>query len=93
MAILLKGPHQSDLVRSLPFWQKIARIDIAGAFLLIVAFTCLLLAMQWGGTTYAWTDSRVWGCLLGFALIIGAFIAVQVQLKEWLILPHFPYIP
>lgn len=93
MAVLLKPPPQSDLAQSLAFRQKIARIDIVGAFLLITAFTCLLLAMQWGGTTYAWTDSRVWGCLLGFALIIGAFVAVQIGLEEWLILAHYPDIP
>ncbi|KAL9090876.1 MAG: hypothetical protein Q9165_005084 [Trypethelium subeluteriae] len=42
--------------------QKIAEVDLVGAFLLICAIVCLLLALQWGGTTYPWHDSKVWGC-------------------------------
>lgn len=62
--------------------HKIARIDILGVFLLIAAFTCLLLSLQWAGTTYPWSDSRVWGCLLGFVLMMLAFIILQIRLKE-----------
>ena len=43
---------------------------------------CLLLALQWGGTTYDWSNSKVWGTLLGFGLLILAFIALQFQLKD-----------
>lgn len=57
-------------------------MDIAGAFLLIAAFVCLLIALQWGGTTYAWSNSKVWGCLLGFGLLTFAFIILQIRLKD-----------
>jgi hypothetical protein len=36
--------------------------------------------LQWGGTTFAWSDSGVWGCLLGFGLMISAFIILQIRL-------------
>ena len=62
------------------FKEKIKQIDLGGAFLLICGIVCLLLALQWGGTTYPWHDSKVWGCILGFGLIIGAFIALQFKL-------------
>ncbi|KAF1816953.1 MFS transporter [Eremomyces bilateralis CBS 781.70] len=62
--------------------EKIKKIDILGAVLLISAITCLLLALQWGGTTHPWKDSRVWGCLLGFGLIISCFIALQIYLGD-----------
>ena len=52
-------------------------MDLLGAFFLICSIICLLLALQWGGTTYAWSDSKVWGCLLGFGLIITVFIGLQ----------------
>lgn len=57
--------------------EKIAQIDLLGAFFLICAICCLLLALQWGGTVYPWHDSKVWGCLLGFGLITIIFIALQ----------------
>ena len=58
--------------------QKILEIDLLGAFFLICAIVCLLLALQWGGSVYPWRDSRVWGCLLGFGLITTVFITLQL---------------
>jgi hypothetical protein len=59
--------------------KKILEIDLLGALFLIGAIVCLLLALQWGGTTYPWKDSRVWGNLLGFVLIIAIFIGQQFR--------------
>ncbi|KAL2073645.1 hypothetical protein VTL71DRAFT_10971 [Oculimacula yallundae] len=58
--------------------QKLAKLDIGGAILMISGMTCLFLALQKGGAVYLWSDSRVWGCLLGFVLITGAFIALEI---------------
>lgn len=56
---------------------KILELDLIGAGFLICAIVCLLLALQWGGSTYPWHDSKVWGCLLGFGLLIIVFIGLQ----------------
>lgn len=64
-------PPAQTLSSILP--QKLARLNISGAVLLAAALACLLLALQWGGTTYAWSYSRVWGGLLGFGLLSSAF--------------------
>ncbi len=58
--------------------EKIKQIDILGAFFLICAIVCLLLALQWGGTVCAWSDSEVVGCLVGFGLLISIFIGIQI---------------
>ena len=76
--IFFKNPERPHT--GLTFKQKINQIDLGGAFLLICGIVCLLLALQWGGTTYPWHDSKVWGCILGFGLIIAAFIALQFKL-------------
>lgn len=73
-----KNPERAHTGMTLK--QKINQIDIGGAFLLICGIVCLLLALQWGGTTYPWHDSKVWGCILGFGLIIACFIALQFKL-------------
>jgi MFS family permease len=57
--------------------EKFEQIDILGAVFLIGAIVCLLLALQWGGTVYPWKDSKVWGCLLGFGLLIIVFCGIQ----------------
>jgi len=69
------------------FKQKLARIDLFGAFLLICAIVCLLLALQWGGSTYPWHNSKVWGCILGFGLLIICFVAWQFKLADRYLLP------
>ncbi|KIK69225.1 hypothetical protein GYMLUDRAFT_214268 [Collybiopsis luxurians FD-317 M1] len=59
--------------------EKLANLDFFGALLFIGGIICLLLALQWGGAVYAWTDSRVWGLFLGFGLILPVFIYVQIK--------------
>ncbi|OAP60974.1 hypothetical protein AYL99_05978 [Fonsecaea erecta] len=67
--------------------QKIGQIDLLGAFFLICAIVCLLLALQWGGVTYPWSDSKVWGCILGFGLLIIVFTGIQLWKGDLATLP------
>ena len=62
-------------------------MDILGAGFLISAIVCLLLALQWGGSVYPWKDSKVWGCLLGFGLLISIFIGIQIWRGDLATLP------
>ncbi|KAJ3995103.1 MFS general substrate transporter [Lentinula boryana] len=59
--------------------EKIAKLDFLGALSFIGGTICLLLALQWGGATYPWKDSRVWGLFLGFGLIMPVFAYIQVK--------------
>ncbi|KAF2796245.1 MFS general substrate transporter [Melanomma pulvis-pyrius CBS 109.77] len=67
--------------------DRIKEVDIIGAVFLICAIVSLLLALQWGGTTYAWSNSKVWGTLLGFFLIIAVFIGMQFYQKDRATIP------
>lgn len=67
--------------------QKIFEIDLLGAFLLICAIVCLLLALQWGGFTYPWRSSKVWGLLIGFVGLIALFILQQFRRGERATIP------
>jgi uncharacterized membrane protein len=62
-------------------------MDLLGALFLISAIVCLLLALQWGGITYPWSNSKVWGNLLGFGLLISTFTAIQFWRGEKATLP------
>ena len=37
---------------------------------------------MWGGTSFSWSDSVVWGCLLGFGLLAIAFVGLQIKLQD-----------
>ena len=82
VAIFLKPPTPPKIALSLSSREKLARLDIGGILLLTAALVCLLLALMWGGTVFPWSDSRVWGCLLGTGLLITAFVALQFALQD-----------
>jgi hypothetical protein len=52
-------------------------MDFIGFFTILPAVTCLLLALFWGGVSKAWKSSAVIGTLVGFFVIIIAFVAIE----------------
>ncbi|KAF7117596.1 hypothetical protein CNMCM5793_006688 [Aspergillus hiratsukae] len=46
------------------------------------ATSCLNLALQWGGIVYQWSDAKVFGCLIGFGLLLITFLGLQFRGKE-----------
>ena len=68
-------------------WKRLVWIDWPGVFLSLTSMICLLLALQWGGIRYEWSDSRVYGLLIGCVLIALAFAAEQWYLGDDAIIP------
>lgn len=67
---------------SIGFRRRFFQFDPVGTALFVPAIICLLLALQWGGTTYAWSSGRVIALLVVFAFCIVAFAAVQWWLGD-----------
>ncbi|CRL29292.1 Siderophore transporter, RhtX/FptX family [Penicillium camemberti] len=69
------------------FQSEIARFDLAGTFIFISATICLLLALSWGGTTYAWDNA----CIIALLTVAGGlcctFIGVEYWMKDSAIIP------
>ncbi|QIW94720.1 hypothetical protein AMS68_000238 [Peltaster fructicola] len=70
-----------------PFKQQLRQLDPLGTILLLPSLICLLLALQWGGATYAWSDGRIIALWVVFAVLFLAFIAVQVFMNETATIP------
>lgn len=66
---------------------KLGQMDIGGACVFVSAIVCLILALQWGGTTYPWSSGRVWGCLIAFGLLIIVFVLLQWKLGDRATMP------
>ncbi|EXJ56117.1 hypothetical protein A1O7_09048 [Cladophialophora yegresii CBS 114405] len=66
----------------LPFREKLSRIDIPGTLVFIPCIVCLLLALQWGGQQYAWSNGRVIALLVLFGVLLVVFIVIQVVRQE-----------
>lgn len=64
------------------FKQQLKKFDLEGTALFLPAIICLLLALQWGGSKYAWGSARIIALLVLFVVLIGGFIAVQWWKQE-----------
>ncbi|KAF3759880.1 hypothetical protein M406DRAFT_65275 [Cryphonectria parasitica EP155] len=57
--------------------EKLRRIDFGGLLIFIPAIVCLLLALGWGGSTYAWDSGRIIALLVLFGVLLIAFVAFE----------------
>ncbi|KAK0125395.1 hypothetical protein ONS95_000587 [Cadophora gregata] len=62
--------------------QRVLKLDLIGASILVPAVICLLLALQWGGSTYPWNNSRIIGLFVGFGLLTIIFVYTQIRLGD-----------
>ncbi|KAF7616622.1 hypothetical protein AFCA_005166 [Aspergillus flavus] len=63
------------------------RVDPLGMFFFVPAIVSLLLALQWGGSTYSWSNSRVIALFVLFGVLILLFAAVQILRPETATIP------
>ena len=70
-----------------PWRQQVEQLDPIGTVTFISGIVCLLLALQWGGSTYAWGSGRIIALLVLFVLFIAAFIGVQIWKQETATVP------
>ena len=57
-------------------------LDPIGTLVFVPAIVCLLLALQWGGVNYAWSDPRIIALFVVFGVVIICFVVLQYFLKE-----------
>lgn len=62
--------------------EILMEFDPIGTLLLMPAVICLLLALQWGGTTYAWSSGRIIALLVLFGVLIAGFLLVQLRQQD-----------
>ncbi|GGQ98793.1 MDR family MFS transporter [Deinococcus ruber] len=58
------------------------KIDFLGAALIILTTVPLLLALTWGGTTYAWGSARIVGLLALSAVSLLLFLWAETRTKD-----------
>jgi MFS family permease len=63
------------------------QLDPSGIVLILAAVICYILALQWGGVTLAWSDSKIIGLFVGFGLLLIAFGFNEWYLDERAMLP------
>lgn len=76
--IIFFKPPQRKKLDKLTVKEKLAKFDFIGTGLLLPAIICLLLALQWGGSTYKWKSGHIIGLFCTFGVLIIGFIYVQL---------------
>ena len=63
--------------KKVPFMLRVKQLDLAGTGLFIIDVVVLLLALQWGGSTYAWGNWRIILLFCVFGVVTIAFLGLQ----------------
>ncbi|CBF73873.1 hypothetical protein AN8095.2 [Aspergillus nidulans FGSC A4] len=87
VAFILQLPEQNLSSKATPLLDRIKQIDFIGAALLIPCIICLLLALQWGGNKYAWSNGRIIGLFVTFGVLAILTIFSQIKLGDRATLP------
>ena len=81
IAFFFESPTRRN-EESIGFKERFKQFDPFGTTVFIPAIICLLLALQWGGSQYAWKN---WRIILLFVIagILGiAFVGIQIWKQE-----------
>ena len=81
LLFLLKPPTQEKRA-SQGFLGTIMELDPFGTLAFVPSIVCLLLALQWGGTQYAWSDGRIIALFVVFGILFIAFVGIQIYCGE-----------
>ncbi|PVZ98104.1 hypothetical protein BB558_005897 [Smittium angustum] len=66
---------------------KLKRIDIGGVLIMIAGIVMLLLALNWGGSTYPWNSAKIIALLVVGIILILIFVGFEYKF------PREPVIP
>eukprot|EP01112_Ceratiomyxa_fruticulosa_P015842 TRINITY_DN471_c0_g1_i1.p1 TRINITY_DN471_c0_g1~~TRINITY_DN471_c0_g1_i1.p1 ORF type:complete len:585 (+),score=107.14 TRINITY_DN471_c0_g1_i1:141-1895(+) len=82
VVFFLHLPHAPGNIR-----EKLLRIDYAGICTLLPAVVCLLLATNWGGSTYPWGGAIVVSLYVVSGVMIIVFVLIEIYFAREPILP------
>ena len=58
------------------------KLDPLGTVVFLPGIVCLLLALQWGGTTYAWNSGVIIALFVLSGILLSAFVCIQFRLGD-----------
>ncbi|KAJ0416240.1 MFS general substrate transporter [Aspergillus carlsbadensis] len=67
--------------------QKLNSLDLPGCAIFVPSILMAFLALQWGGSEYAWSSATVIGLFIGFGLSIALFIAWEIHRGDTAMIP------
>lgn len=82
VAVMLILKPTEPFKKGLSAKEKLLQLDPLGTFFLLPCLICLLLALQRGGSSLAWSNGKIIALLVVFVVLFAAFIVVQVTTQK-----------
>lgn len=82
LAVLVPMLHVRHEKVAEPLSRQLVRLDPVGTIMFLPGVVCFLLALQWGGSVYPWSNGRIIALLVISGLLVIAFCLVQLWRKE-----------
>ncbi|GKZ82882.1 hypothetical protein AnigIFM56816_007707 [Aspergillus niger] len=76
-----------DAMKGSPLKQRLTQLDIEGTVLFSANIICLLLAIEWGGAKWSWSNGRIVALFVIFGMTLIVFCIVQSRKKEMAMIP------
>jgi hypothetical protein len=67
--------------------QQFMKLDPWGTLVFLPGIVCLLLALQWGGTTYPWSNPRIIVLFILSGILLGIFVFLQFKGGDYATVP------
>ncbi|OHW89826.1 major facilitator superfamily transporter [Colletotrichum incanum] len=83
---LIKSPAPTDEQRR-PLLQKLQGLDYLGMVLMLPGITSFLLALQFGGALFSWSDKRTIVCFVVAGVLVVGFVVEQWWMGEEALVP------
>jgi MFS transporter, DHA2 family, glioxin efflux transporter len=83
--LFFHAPRTAKVKTSLQ--EKLLQLDLLGTLLVMGAIVSFLLALQYGGQSANWASPTVVGLLVGFVLIMAAFVIWEIFQGERALVP------
>lgn len=84
IALFFTSPvrQREAAMNSIGFQERLKQFDPIGTILFMPCVISLLLALQWGGSKYPWSNGRIIALFVVFVILAVAFVAVQIWKQE-----------
>ncbi|KAF1943978.1 putative aflatoxin efflux pump [Clathrospora elynae] len=86
-AVLLFLNLPSAAKEKLSFFAQLKRLDPVGLLFFIPSMVCFILSLQWGGTTYPWSEPKVVALVVVFVVTFIAFVTVEFKMPDTAMAP------
>ncbi|PLB38198.1 MDR family MFS transporter [Aspergillus candidus] len=77
IVLFLSSPPREQQLKRGDWAFQLGQFDPAGTILFVAAIICLLIALQWGGSRYPWSDYHQITLLTVFGVLIIAWVLSQ----------------